>query len=679
MNEDATALQSALADLEAGRTADAAAAFEQILQRDPEVAEAHYFLAVIAYQAGQLTAALLSIEHAIRLRPDAADCHNLHGLILVGLGRINEAVGTLQRAHAIDESLPDACNNLAAAHEALGALQEAEIFYRKAALIDPGYAQAHSNLGRILLATGRPGDAEAACRAALSAQPHLSDAQFNLAVAQQRQGKVRDAAATVESAIATAPDDPNLWRYLGALRHSQGDLSGGEAAIREAIARQPTLSEAYDNLAGILLDQGRADDAEASFQQALSLNPEDARAHSNQLLCRNYTETDPDRLYDAHKSWAEQHAGPVKAGAAVPRNARLRIGYVSGDFRQHSVGFFFEPLLRHHDRAAYEIFCYANLENPDDVTGRLKSQTDHWRWVAGLDDDRLTKQIRDDRIDILVDLSGHTAGNRLPVFARKPAPVQATWLGYPNTTGLASIDYRITDAVADPDGAERYATETLVRLEGGFLCYDPPVDAPDVAPSPALDNGFVTFGSFNNLRKITPNAIAVWSEILKGVPGAKLLLKARPLADPATVSRFRQMFAAHGIDDGRLILRGAVAAATDHLATYAEIDIALDPFPYNGTTTTCEALWMGVPVVTLRGDRHAGRVGASLLTQTGQDACIAHTKNDYIAIARDLAKVPVYLEQRRARLRDTLRNSPLCDGDRFCRSMEAAYRCWLAV
>lgn len=673
MSEDRATLQTALAAFEAGRTADAATGFEQILQRDPETAEAHYFLAVIAYQAGQQAAALSSIAEAVRLRPDAADCHNLHGLVLLETDRASEAVSALQQAHACDRSLPDPCNNLAAAHEALGALQDAETFYRKALSIDAGYAQAHSNLGRILLATGRPGEAETAYRAALSTQPGLSDARLNLAVAQQRQGKLADAEATLEGALEATPGNADLWRFLGALRHSRGDLSGGEQALRQAISLQPSLSEAHDNLAGILLDQSRIDDAEACFQQALALNPEDTRAHSNLLLCRNYYENDPGTLFNAHKAWAAQHP---QRGDLLPtrgNKARLRVGYVSGDFRRHAVAFFFEPLLRHRDRTRFETFCYANLQNPDDVTVRLRGLADHWRWVSGLDDDRLAAQIREDQIDILIDLSGHTAGNRLPVFQRRPAPLQASWLGYPNTTGLSAIDYRITDAVADPAGAEQHATETLMRLEGGFLSYRPPDDAPVVAPLPAQRNGFVTFGSFNNLRKVTPQAIETWSQILNAMPTSKLVLKARPFADPMTADRYRDLFAMQGIDEARLMFRGAIAAPAEHLAAYADIDIALDPFPYNGTTTTCEALWMGVAVIALRGNRHASRVGASLLTQTGLNDLICADRPAYVEAAATLAQDIDKLADRRAALRHRIASSSLCDGAGFCRRMEAAF------
>lgn len=669
------AIQRSIAALEGGRTSAAAKGFENILSYDPENVEALYFLSVIDYQGGQTATALERIEAAIVLRADAADCHNLHGLILITLDRLTDAVDSFHRALDCDSRIPDFYNNLATAHESLGSLPEAETFYREAIYIEPGYAQAHSNLGRILLATGLPNDAEAACHAALSAQPDLLDARFNLAVAQQRQGKLAQAEATIVTALGAMPRNANLRRFLGVLRHSQGNLSGAEEALRNAISNAPELSEAHDNLAGVLLDRGGVEEAEACFKHALNLNPQDSRAHSNLLLCRNYYETDPDTLFEAHKAWVVQHAKDIHAPPARERalNARLRIGYVSADFRRHSVAYFFEPLLQHHDRSQFEVYCYANLENPDAVTERLQFLADHWRWVSGLTDDQVAEAIREDNIDILVDLSGHSAGNRLKVFQRRPAPVQASWLGYPNTTGLETMDYRITDAVSDPEGADCHATESLVRLENGFLCYGPPNDAPDVAPPPVLRTGYATFGSFNNLRKITPDTVETWSEILKRVPSSKLLIKARPFSDAPTADHYRSLFAERGIDKERLIFRTAVAASNDHLATYAEIDIGLDSSPYNGTTTTCEALWMGVPVVTLCGDRHAGRVGASLLTQTGLEKFISTDRNTYIETATAMAHDIQGLADLRQSLRGRLAKSSLCDAAGFCQRMEKAF------
>ncbi|MEX2616720.1 MAG: tetratricopeptide repeat protein [Alphaproteobacteria bacterium] len=674
-------LQAALAAFESGQAETVAARFRDVLDVDPDHTSALYFLAVIAYQQGRLPAAHKFVTRAISLLPEMADGHNLHGLVLMALGRHDAACAAFRIAIAREPDFAEAENNLGAALEAMGQPGAAAAAYRRATESNPRYAQAYCNLGRVMLGTGQPAAAEESFRHALALQPDLSDARFNLAVAQHRRGSIAAAEATIDLAIADQPENAGLYRYLGALRHSRGKLAGSEAALLKAMSLDPSLTEAYDNLAGVLLDQGRIDAAEERFKQALERNPGDNRAHSNLLLCRNYRENNPGILFQAHCRWAEQHAAPVAAQPATgtrPNSRRLRIGYVSGDFRRHSVAYFFEPLLRHRNRRRFEVFCYANLENPDDTTARLQAVGDHWRWVAGIDDAQLAAQIRADEIDILVDLSGHTAGNRLLAFQHRPAPIQVTWLGYPNTTGMTDIDYRITDPIADPPGAEALWTESLIRLDAGFLCYAPPSDAPEVAPLPALSRGHVTFGSFNNLRKVTPAVIEVWAKVLDAVPTARMMLKARSFADAATRDRFTAAFGMHDIAADRIMLRDTVASPSEHLGTYAEVDIALDPFPYNGTTTTCEALWMGVPTVTLRGNRHAARVGASLLTHTGLNDWIAADTDAYVKIARRQAENIDALVKLRQGLRGIARNSSLCDAPGFALHMEAAFE-WMVA
>jgi protein O-GlcNAc transferase len=339
------------------------------------------------------------------------------------------------------------------------------------------------------------------------------------------------------------------------------------------------------------------------------------------------------------------------------------------------VAYFVEPLLENHDRQVAEVFCYAEVMQPDAVTMHLKGLADHWLVTVGLSDDEMAERIGTDGIDILVDLAGHTANNRLRVFARKPAPVQVTWLGYPNTTGLEAIDYRLVDAVTDPVGeADAFASETLVRLEGGFLCYGGLKGAPEPAASPCRKTGTVTFGSFNNPAKVSAATFDAWATLLARLPQARLLLKGKPFADAATRALFLARLGERGVAAERVELMAWLPDAAAHLGLYNQVDIALDPFPYNGTTTTCEALWMDAPVVTLRGDRHAGRVGASLLSQIGLTDLIANSVEEYVEIARALAGDPGRLDDLRRSLRPRLAASPLCDGRAFARKIEAAFR-----
>ena len=497
-----------------GEYTDREVGFRAVLADDPDNVDALYSLAVLTYQSGRHDETLPQIERALGLRADSADCHNLYGLVLLALDRPDSAAAAFGAALVQEPGFADARNNLSAATEALGQPEDAEAAYRHALELRPDYAEAACNLGRILLRLGRPAESAEASRRALELRADLGDARINLAVAQQRQGQDGAAEATIRAALASDSDNATLHRFLVVLLRQRGGLAGAEVALRRAVALNPSLAEMHDGLAAVMLDQGRLDAAEACFKRALDLRPDDSRIHSNLLLCLNYRNADAAALFAAHGAWAERHGRidslPLPAVPKVsPR--RLRIGYLSGDFRRHSVAYFLEPLLAHHDRARFEIFCYANSEDPDEVTRRLRANSDHWRWVSGLDDAQLANRIRTDGIDILIELSGHTAGNRLGALRYRPAPVQVNWCGYPNTTGMTAIDYRIVDAITDPPGADAWASETLARLPGGFLCYRPPFDAPAPAPPPARAKGYVTFGSFNNLRKVTPGVIALWA------------------------------------------------------------------------------------------------------------------------------------------------------------------------
>jgi predicted O-linked N-acetylglucosamine transferase (SPINDLY family) len=385
-------------------------------------------------------------------------------------------------------------------------------------------------------------------------------------------------------------------------------------------------------------------------------------------------------IFAESRQWETNHAvlGTArKIDQAHDRDPerRLRIGYVSPNFRRHSVSYFLSPLIAGHDHRLFEVFCYAQVANPDNVTKRFRRLADGWCSTVGMTTSAIADRIRNDGIDILVDLAGHTANNRLLVFAERPAPVQVTWLGYPNTTGLSAMDYRLTDAVADPEGpGDNLHTETLIRLPAGFLCFTPAPETPPVTDPPVLANGHVTFGSFNNPSKVTASVVASWARILEAVPGSRLLLKNRSLADDGTRQRYSALFAERGISEERLIFHAWIASMSGHLGAYGRIDIGLDPFPYNGTTTTCEALWMGVPVITLQGDRHASRVGASILKTVGQGEMIADSVDDYVDAAVKLAENTDALTSLRRDLRPAMAASPLWDAAGFTRDVESAYR-----
>jgi protein O-GlcNAc transferase len=663
-----------------GRLDEAIAAYRQAIGIKPDFGEAHYNLGIAFGSQGRLYEAVAAYRRAIEVRPDYAEAHSNLGGALARQGRLDEAVDAYGKAIGIEPDYAEAHSNLGLLLAAQGRLDEAVTAYRRAIGIKPDYAEAHSNLGNALLDQGKSDDAIAAYRQAIGIKPHFAEAHFNLGHALRGQGKSDEAIAAYRRAIGIKPDYAKAHSNLGGALFWQGKFDQAIAAYRQAIEINPDYAEAHYNLGSALAAQGRLDEAVAAYRQAIGIRPDFSQAFSGLLLCLNYDDKlTNDHIFAAHREWDERY------GQRAPRfttysndrdpTRRLRIGYLSPDFREHSVAWFLEPLLRGHDRQKVEVFCYAEVTRPDSVTTRLQGLADKWLVTVGLSDEGLAERIRTDGIDILVDVAGHTPGNRLLMFARKPAPVQVTWLGYPNTTGLNAIDYRLVDAVTDPAGeADAWASETLVRLEDGFLCYRGLRNAPEPTSPPCLKTGTVTFGSFNNPAKISGATFDAWAKLLRRLPEARLLLKARPFADAATRALFLAHLGARGIAEDRVELLSWLPGAAEHLALYHRVDIALDPFPYNGTTTTFEALWMGVPVITLRGHRHAGRVGASLLTQIRLTDLIANSPEEYIEIAVALAENLGRLDDLRCALRPRMAASTMCDERAFACKMEAAFR-----
>jgi len=635
--------------------------------------------AVRLHQAGQLVAAEACYRQVLAAQPNLAEVHFRLGDALMGQGKLDEAVAAYRQAIGIKPDFAEAHSNLGFALAAQGKFDEAVAAYGQAIGSKPDFAvRVHCNLGLALAAQGRLDEAVAAYHQAIGIKPDFAEAHSSLGGALYAQGKFDEAIAACRRAIGIKPDLAGAHSNLGTALTKQGKLDEAVAAYRQAIGIKPDFAETHSSLGGALTAQGKLDEAVAAYRRAIGIKPDLAEAHSNLLFCLNYDDKlTNDHLFAAHREWDERYGqrAPTFTTYDNDRDAtrRLRIGYLSPDFREHSVAYFVEPLLRGHDRQNVEVFCYADVTRPDSVTTRLQGLADHWLVTVGLSDQQLAERIRTDGIDILVDVAGHT-GNRLLVFARKPAPLQVTWLGYPNTTGLKAIDYRLVDAVTDPVGeADAWASETLVRLEGGFLCYGCPKDSPEPALPPCLATGIVTFGSFNNPAKLSDATLDAWARLLHRLPQARLLLKGLPFTDAATRALFLSRLGERGVTAARVELVAWLQSNAAHMALYDRVDIALDPFPYNGTTTTCEALWMGVPVVTLRGDRHAGRVGASLLTQADLTDCIAASMEDYLKIAVTLASDPARLKDLRRSLRPRLASSSLCDGRAFARKIEAAY------
>lgn len=487
--------------------------------------------------------------------------------------------------------------------------------------------------------------------------------------------------------VPSNPDSPEWRRYRATELTKRARLCVNAARLtdaitfcRSALKTDPEYSDALAVLGSAYVYRGQLAEGIRIFRRAVKQSSASAKAHSNLLLAMNYSNAcSQQMIYRESRRWESLHIPPQSSASAAlepPRRSRIRIAYLSPDFRSHSVSYFFSPLLKHHDRANYEIYCLSDALHSDSVTDRLMGLCDGWRDISRLDTESVAKVIREIQPDIVVDLAGHTGHTiRLPLFSKRLAPVQVTWLGYPNTSGIGAMDYRLTDALADPPGLPDtvHYSESLYRLPGVFLCYEPPEKAPDVAALPMKCNGHVTFGSFNMLPKITDDVISVWSHILKQVPGSRLVLKNHYFRDRTTARRTLRRFENDGIENERLDLLPTDGDLSTHLSKYGLIDIALDTFPYNGTTTTCEALWMGVPVVTISGGRHSGRVGASLLKAVQLNDCVAETIDEYVSTAVRLSSSITGLDTIRSDLREQVRRSLLCDAAGFARRMETFY------
>jgi len=496
------------------------------------------------------------------------------------------------------------------------------------------------------------------------------------------QRSYEEAKRCLRRALALDPGLAEAEVALGHVLFLQGAYSQAVDRFRRALAIKPGLAQAHYRLGNALAEQGQITEAKECYRHAIVLKPDYSVAYGNLAFTMNYdAEASPAELYAAHRAWAALFPPPQTLDRTYANDRRperrLRVGYVSGDFREHAVAYFFEPLLASHNHSEVEVFCYSSLDEADEdpTTARLRSLAEHWISIFRQNDKNVAKRIRADRIDILVDLGGYTRASRVTVFAMKPAPVQATWLGYLNTTGLATIDYRISDAIVDPEGeADQFNSETVVRLRPPFLCYRPFDQAPHVSALPARRSGHLTFGSFNNLPKLTPGVIRLWARLLHAVPDSRLVIKTEQMSDAPTAKKLCSRFADEGIAPNRIHVLGCQVSTADHLSRYGLVDIALDSFPFNGVTTTCEALWMGVPVVTLRGDRPYGRVGASLLASTGLQEFVVETPEAYLEKAANLGADLSRLTELRSGLRDRMRGSPLCDGAGFACAIEQAYR-----
>jgi predicted O-linked N-acetylglucosamine transferase (SPINDLY family) len=567
--------------------------------------------------------------------------------------------------------------DLAIQYHQRGDLRQAEQLYRQILQAEPHNADALHLLGVIAQQVGRNDAAIDFMTRALQFNPRLAEAHHNLGVVLKQQGRLAEAEASYRQALRLKPDYADAHNHLGNTLKQQGRLAEAEASYRQALRLKPDYADAYHNLGHVLKDQGELGEAVACYRRAVQLKPDFTLAHSSLVYTLSFC---PDHnaaaIYEEHRLWNQIHAERFARliqphGNDRSPERRLRIGYLSPDFRHHPVGRFLLPLLEAHDHAGFEIYCYAWHKTPDGITQRCRARADVWREVSGHSDEQLALAIRQDRVDVLVDLTMHMGNNRLLVFARKPAPVQVTYLAYCGTTGLRTMDYRLTDPYLDPPGQDdRYYSEESIRLPETYWCYQAVAEKQPVHTLPSVRAGHVTFGSLNNFCKVTAPTLAAWSRLLQVLPQARLLLHAPP-GSPR--DRVREFFSRQSVLPDRLSFADRVPPA-EYYQLYDHIDVALDTFPYSGGTTTCDALWMGVPVISLAGQTAVGRGGLSILSNIGLAGLVARDAEQYVAVAAALANDLPRLGELRATLRERMQASPLMDAPRFARHVEAAYR-----
>ncbi len=696
-----------------GRYAEAIACYRLALELVPNSVDALVSLGVALRRSGKLEESISVLERTLALRPDSGEAAVNLGNALFQAGQFDIAVERFREAAKALPNLPEVQNNLGRALSALGQIDEAEGHLRRAIELRPSYVEPMVDLAKVLRLRGSLHDAAALCARAATYDPsanlQLGMVLYDLGEWQkalesfekfinsmpgnssghdwrgfllQEQGQFDLAMRAFDESIAMAPESPEGYLLKASTYWLLGDFSNTLKSVDLALERDPANPRGLTLRGNVSLMAADIDDALAWYGKALTARPNHVEAQSNSMfVCSYHDGMDASRVFEVHREWGARV--PARTPRVRPPRAqkgsssRLRVGFVSPDFIQHSVAYFLEPVFAHHDRSRFEFVCYYNRHGADAVTQRFGEYAKEWRGIAGLTDDAVAELVRRDRIDILVDLAGHTADNRLGVFALAPAPVQATYLGYPTTTGLPAIDYRISDEIVDPEGGEMRNTEKLLRLSPSYFCYRPPVDAPSIGPLPMVDTNAPVFGSFNALNKLSSTTVQIWARVLKAVPDSRLLLKNKSLSDSGFRQATAARFAAEGIDARQLEFVAWEKHTDNHLAIYNRVDIALDTFPYNGATTTCEALWMGVPVVSLQGNTHASRMGASILRAAGFGDLVTASAEAFVDRCRALAGNANELARYRLQARERMRASALLDEVRFTRNFERALaRMW---
>jgi len=681
------------------------------LELEAESPEGLVLLGRVLAEKGEQGNALEAFERALRLRKDDAEAMTHYAMALQKFGRGKEAVSQIRKACALQPESVEHQTNLATILEQEKRYVDALAAYGKAARMNPDigyvwfrqgkllnglkrYAESIPMLEKAVSLPGRLGEFHYELGLALHMSKRFPEALdqygqalaagYNTAALQCNRGVIfkelrrgGDSIMAFHTAVKMDPSNLSYLNNLGAAALEIGLNSEALDCFEEAVRQNPKIATAQNNIGNLLKDRARGMDALPHYRKSMELDPSSSDTQSNYLLCHMYlSEMDPKTVFEEHRKWGlEKSKKTPPAFKFKPRSpgSKLRVGFLSGDLCHHPVAHFIEPLFREYDKERFEFVAYGDQRKSDEFSERFAKQVHLWRETCSLTDEALAKKIHEDRVDILFELSGHTAYNRMGVLALKPAPLQASYLGYPGTTGLPTMDFRITDELVDPVGmTEKFHTERLIRLSRCAWCYEPDAEAPEVGALPFQRNGHITFGCFNNMAKLNPALFDMWAEILIKVPDSHLRLKARTLTDDRVKNELKDYFTAKGIAAERLDFFGHTRKIHEHLNHYHEVDIALDSFPYHGTTTTCEAMWMGCPVVTRAGAAHVSRVGVSLLSAVGLEEFIGQNREDYIGKAAALAGDIDRLVELRAGMRDRLKSSPLMNAPDFAREFEVA-------
>lgn len=668
-------MQSAVRHHGKGELAEAKAIYEQVLEKWPENSEAMNLLGAVRFQMGEREAGLQLLRKSIEREPGNAARYVNLGLTLLLDGKAEEAAEVYGKAVQLNPGDFESHFGLANALFDRRRMEEAIGEYRAALAIRPGAAGALYKMGVGLRAVGRFDECVTVLKQVLAANPAHYDTLVELAVAMEFLGRIAESIDLAKRATIANPQGAEGHNTLGTSLLMSHNLDAATASIRRAVEISPETAAYHSNLSMALKDAGDVEGAIASSAAALSLDPKDATIHSGRIfLLHLHPDYDAMRLFEEARLWNARHAVPLMGEQRPFDNdrspdRRLRIGFVSSDLHMHPLGRCFMPLLPHHDRDQFEYFCYSGSLKRDEVTAALKQWTDVWRETGGLHDPQVCEMIRRDRIDVLVDLSMHSSKHRLLAFARRPAPVQMTFLAYCSTTGMDAMDYRVTDPYLDPDRDPPCYSERSLFLPKCYWCYAP-MNSDAVTKTPTETNRYVTFGTLNNFCKNSSRAIGTWMRILRAVPGSRLILHA---AAGSHRDRLRERFAAAGIDPARLEFAGH-AKFPDYIRKYEGIDIALDPFPYAGGTTTLDALWMGVPTVTLNGRTGVGRGGVSIMRNVGLGELVASSEEEYVRIAAELAGDLGRVASLRGSMRERMRQSPLMDAVQYSRGFESLLR-----